>query len=315
MRILIAGGAGFIGSNLTKKLLDEGHEVIVLDSFVTGRESNIQPFLDHSKFKLIRQDIRISFDIQGPIDQIYNMASPASPVDFDRIPLTILETGSLGHRNLLNLAKIKQARILLASTSEVYGDPLVHPQSEDYFGNVNSVGVRSCYDEAKRYAEALSMAHRREFGTNICIARIFNTYGPKMRPEDGRVIPSFFSQALRKKSLIIHGTGSQTRSLCFISDQVSGLIALMNSTETGPVNIGNPEEVTMLELGEKINSLIGNNEPHQFIKLPENDPLKRRPDISKIKYLLNWQPKVSLLDGLRITLEWFKNELKIEGKE
>tara|TARA_B110001454_G_scaffold219057_1_gene249632 strand:+ start:74152 stop:75096 length:945 start_codon:yes stop_codon:yes gene_type:complete len=314
MRILVAGGAGFIGSNLVARLLKDGHEVIVVDNFITGKESNIKPFFDQPKFKLLKHDIRTAFDIEGSVDQIFNLASPASPIDFERIPLFILETGSIGHRHLLDIASRKKARILLASTSEVYGDPLVHPQVETYFGNVNPVGVRGCYDESKRYAEALSMAHRRENGTNICIARIFNTYGPNMRPEDGRVIPSFFSQALQKKSLTINGDGTQTRSLCFVTDLVAGLIALMNSSETGPMNIGNPEELTIVELANKINDLLGNTSPHLFLKLPENDPLKRRPDISRIKSTLNWSPGVSLSDGLKVTLDWFKKEFKIEGK-
>lgn len=313
MKILVAGGAGFIGSHLTQKLLEQGHDVTIVDSYITGREKNIEHLRKNSLLKVVERDIRgisESSDFwQQSWNQIYNLASPASPIDFEKIPLLILETGAIGHRNLLNLARAKSARILLASTSEVYGDPLEHPQNEKYFGNVNPIGVRSCYDESKRFAEALTVAHQNEFQTNACIARIFNTYGPRMRPEDGRVIPSFFSKALLKQGLTIHGDGLQTRSLCYVSDLVDGLIALMNSDQRGPINIGNPTEITIKELADVINQLLQNPSPHVFLPLPENDPLKRRPDIGLAKTLLGWQPRVNLNEGLTQTWAWFKEEL------
>jgi len=305
-KVLVAGGAGFIGSELCRHLLEAGHEVTVLDSLVTGRRGNIEPLLKQG-LRLIEGDIVDRGAIpQERFDQIYNLASPASPVDFARIPIEILRTSAVGHENLLVLAKEHKARIVFASTSEVYGDPLEHPQREEYFGNVNSIGLRSCYDEAKRYAEALTMAYVRTQGINAGIARIFNTYGPRMRGDDGRIIPTFFTQGLRGEALTIFGDGTQTRSFCFVSDLVRGLVALMESGKLGPFNLGNPIEKTVGEMADIVNQLTGNRTPHRHLPLPENDPTRRRPDISKAKNLLGWEPRVSLAEGLQRTFEYFK---------
>lgn len=307
--ILVAGGAGFIGSHLCQFLIDKGHSVIIVDNLITGRLKNVQSLLDTKKVQFIEHDIRHPLKISEKIDQIYNMASPASPKDFAEIPIEILQTGSLGQQNLLVLAKEKKARILFASTSEVYGDAEVHPQPETYFGNVNSIGARSCYDEAKRYGEALTMAFHKKEGVNTCISRIFNTYGPNMAPNDGRILPNFFSQALRGESLTIYGDGSQTRSFCYVSDLVEGHYALMESKEHTPINIGNPTERTVLEMANIVNQLTGNRAEHKFYPLPENDPLQRRPDISKAKNLLSWQPQIDLKEGLEKIHAYFKEEL------
>ncbi|MCC6278294.1 MAG: SDR family oxidoreductase [Oligoflexia bacterium] len=305
--ILVAGGAGFIGSHLCEELLKLGHRVFAIDNLLTGKRENIEHLFQNPKFSWIEQDVRVPVYMNVPCDQIYNLASPASPVDFEKMPVTILQTGSKGHQNLLDWARANKARILLASTSEVYGDPLVHPQTEDYFGNVNSFGPRSCYDESKRYAEALSLAHKMEFGVEIRIARIFNTYGPRMRPEDGRVIPNFFSQALKGQPLTIYGTGNQTRSLCYVSDQVQGLISLMESSVDTPVNIGNPAEIKIIDLAKTISEVCGQKFQHEFKPLPKNDPQQRRPDITKAKSLLKWEPAIDLHEGLKRTLAFFKS--------
>lgn len=306
-KVLVAGGAGFVGSHLVDLLLEKNYDVTVIDNYVTGHKKN----LSHIKgIHIIEKDIREPLKFDQKFDQIYNLASPASPVDFDRISQLIMETASMGHRNLLEVAKNTGARIFYASTSEIYGDPEVHPQHEDYRGNVSCLGPRSCYDEAKRYGEAITMVYHRSYIVDTRIARIFNTYGPRMRPEDGRVIPNFFSQALSKKPLTIYGDGKQTRSLCYVRDEVEGLFKLMESHETRPVNVGNPKELTILELAETINKLLDNTAGVEFRPLPTDDPQRRRPDITRAKEVLNWEPKVSLADGLQKTFEYFKKELK-----
>jgi dTDP-glucose 4,6-dehydratase len=305
---VVAGAAGFIGSHLCDFLLGKGYKVIGLDNLVTGQKKNLKHLEKNKKFKFYKADISKKLPSIAKVHEIYNMASPASPVDFIKIPITILETASLGQANLLKLAQKKKARILFASTSEVYGDPLQHPQVESYWGNVNCTGIRSCYDEAKRYGEAVTMAYHRGFKVNTAIARIFNTYGTRMRPEDGRVIPNFFSQAIAKKGLTIYGTGKQTRSLCYVSDLVEGLYALMQSKVHEPVNIGNPNEMSILEIADAINKITGNFQSHIYKDLPSDDPQQRCPNIAKAKSLLQWQPKVGLTEGLTKTLEYFKAE-------
>lgn len=308
---LVAGGSGFIGSHLVDLLLAKNYQVTVLDNFVTGRPANLSHVA--KDVRLVNIDINEFEDIPGHIDEIYNMASPASPIDFKRMATFILNTAAIGHQNLLACAARKDARILFASTSEVYGDPLVHPQNESYFGNVNPIGMRGCYDEAKRFGEALTMSYHRFHNVDTRIARIFNTYGERMRPDDGRIIPNFFMQALQRQQLSVYGDGSQTRSFCYVKDLCEGIFALMQSSETRPVNIGNPEERTVLEMAEEINDLTANDKPLRFLPLPENDPLQRKPDISRAKEVLKWQPKTSLEDGLELTLEYFEDELKAAG--
>ena len=308
---VVAGGSGFIGSHLVDLLLAKKYQVTVLDNFVTGRPANLSHVAND--VRLVNIDINEFEDIPGHIDEIYNMASPASPIDFKRMPTFILNTAAVGHQNLLACAARKEARILFASTSEVYGDPLVHPQHEGYFGNVNPVGSRGCYDEAKRFGEAITMAYHRFHQVDTRIARIFNTYGERMRPDDGRIIPNFFMQALQKQSLSVYGDGKQTRSFCYVKDLCEGIYALMQSDETRPVNIGNPLERTVREMADEINDLTGNTAPLRFLPLPENDPLQRKPDISRAKEKLGWEPKTSLEDGLELTLEYFEDELKAAG--
>ncbi len=308
MNILVAGGAGFIGSHLVDALIKDGHRVDIVDNFVTGRKQNIAHLKEEYLVNLIEMDISTEVP-NKTYDRIYNLASPASPVDFAKIPLDILMVGSIGHKNLLDLAAKTQARILFASTSEVYGDPQVNPQSESYFGNVNCRGARACYDEAKRFGEALTENYQRHYGVETRTVRIFNTYGPRMSPNDGRVIPNFFMQALKGKALTVYGDGKQTRSLCYVSDMVAGLISLMESTETRPVNIGNPIERTVLEIGEMINKLTDNAAEFIHEDLPENDPKLRRPDTSRAKEVLNWEAQVGADEGLEKTLEYFKTQL------
>lgn len=304
MKVLVAGGAGFVGSHLVDLLLEKNYEVTVIDNCITGHKKNLAHIKD---IRHIEKDIREPLKFDQKFDQIYNLASPASPIDFEKIPMFIMETASIGHKNLLDVAKDTGARIFFASTSEVYGDPEVHPQHEDYRGNVSCLGPRSCYDEAKRYGESLTMIYNRTYGVDTRIVRIFNTYGPRMRPEDGRVIPNFFSQALAKKPLTIYGDGTQTRSLCYVRDEVEGLFKLMESNETRPVNVGNPKELTILELAETINKLLGNTAGVEFKPLPTDDPQRRRPDITRAKEVLNWEPKVSLADGLQKTFQFFRD--------
>jgi dTDP-glucose 4,6-dehydratase len=312
-RALVAGAAGFIGSHLCDLLLDKGYEVVGLDNLVTGRRVNLEPALKRGLRLLEHNLIDGIPTIDGPLDEIYNLASPASPVDFAKMPLFILETASRGHRHLLDLAKAKKARILFASTSEVYGDPEVHPQVETYFGNVNSIGARSCYDEAKRYGEALTMAYHREHGVQTRIVRTFNTYGPRMRPDDGRIIPNFFIQALQGESLTVYGEGKQTRSFCYVSDQAEGMWKLMISDEKRPVNVGNPLERTVLEIANAVNALCGNSAPLRHLPLPENDPKMRCPVITRAAESIGWSPRVGLEEGLAQCLTYFREELARAG--
>lgn len=307
MRVLVAGGAGFIGSHLVDALLEQGHKVDGIDNFITGRRENVSHLKNNPQFRIIEQDIVESVPNET-YDRIYNLASPASPVDFDKIPLEILMVGSMGHKNLLDLAQKTKARILFASTSEVYGDPLVNPQPETYFGNVNCRGARSCYDEAKRFGEALTAQYQKR-GVDTRTIRIFNTYGPRMAPKDGRVIPNFFMQALQGKSLSIYGDGKQTRSLCYVSDMIAGMMALMESDVTDPVNVGNQNEMTILKIGELITELCGSQGELSFHDLPENDPLVRQPDTTRAKEFLGWSAQVSAEDGLKETMEYFKTFL------
>jgi len=305
MMVIVAGGAGFIGSHLCEYLLERGYKVICLDNFITGREENIRGLLDDENFKFIEMDITEPLP-EIDADWIFNLASPASPPDYMAHPITTMRTGSFGTYNLLELARERDARILFASTSEVYGDPQVHPQREDYWGNVNPVGPRSVYDEAKRFSEALTMAYKRYYGLDTRIARIFNTYGPRMRENDGRAIPNFIAQALRGEPLTVYGDGSQTRSFCHISDMVRGLYLLMESRYSEPVNIGNPNELSILELAKLIIDLTGSDSPIEFEPLPVDDPKARMPEITRIKEAAGWEPRVGLRDGLKDTIEYFR---------
>ncbi|MBU0979486.1 MAG: SDR family oxidoreductase [Nanoarchaeota archaeon] len=306
MRVLVTGGAGFIGSHLCEFLLKEGHEVICMDNFITGRRKNIQPFMDNPKFTFRHQDVSNFIPLEGKLDAVMHLASPASPIDYQQIPIQTLKVGALGTHNALGLAKVKECRFLLASTSEVYGDPLIHPQPESYWGNVNPVGVRGCYDEAKRFAEAITMAYHRVHKVDTKIARIFNTFGPRNRPDDGRVVPTFINQAIKGEPLTVFGDGSQTRSFCYVEDMVKGLWKLLNSDINEPVNLGNPEEMTVLQFAEKIIKLTGAKSKVVYRDLPIDDPKTRQPDISKAKKLLNWKPEYPVDEGLKKTVEYFK---------
>src|SRR4051794_34742153 len=305
---MVTGGAGFLGSHLCEHLLSRGRRVICVDSLETGSLLNI----DHIRtddFRFVMADITEHYEIDEQVDFVYHMASPASPIDYARLPLLTLKVGASGTHNTLGLAKVKRARFLLASTSEVYGDPLVHPQKEDYWGNVNPIGPRGVYDEAKRYGEALTMAYFRQQGVDTCIARIFNTYGPRMRPHDGRAIPTFLRQALSEKPVTVFGDGSQTRSFCYVDDLVRGLIALMESGVHEPVNIGNPNEMTLLEMAKAVIELTESRSEIVFEALPVDDPKVRQPDISRAKDLLGWEPEVDLRDGLRKTIDHAMEQL------
>jgi dTDP-glucose 4,6-dehydratase len=299
---VVSGGAGFLGSHLCESLLGQGHRVICLDNLDTGSLENIE-HIRHPEFEFRNLDVTEFVDVEEPVDFVYHLASPASPIDYARLPLHTLKVGSQGTHRMLGLAKFKRARFLLASTSEVYGDPEIHPQSEDYWGNVNPIGPRGVYDEAKRYAEALTMAYHRQQGVNTCIARIFNSFGPKMRPHDGRAIPTFLRQALQDKPLTVFGDGSQTRSFCYVEDEIRGLVALAESDVHLPVNIGNPDEYTLLQLAETVIEVAGSRSEIVFEALPVDDPKVRQPDISRAKQLLGWEPRVSLADGLKRTIE------------
>jgi dTDP-glucose 4,6-dehydratase len=305
-RALITGGAGFLGSHLCELFLARGHEVICMDNFITGSPDNIKHLFGRDGFTFIKQDVTQYIHIDGPLDYVLHFASPASPIDYLEKPIQTLKVGSLGTHKTLGVAKDKGARYLLASTSETYGDPLVHPQREDYWGNVNPVGPRGVYDEAKRFAEAMTMAYHRFHGIETRIVRIFNTYGERMRVKDGRVVPAFISQALRNEPLTVFGDGSQTRSFCYVSDLIEGIYRLLMSDEVQPTNIGNPAEMTVLQFAEEIKRLVGSNAPIEFLPLPEDDPKIRRPDITKARTLLDWEPRVPLAEGLGRTIAYFR---------
>jgi Nucleoside-diphosphate-sugar epimerases len=306
---VVTGAAGFLGSHLTDLLLSRGHKVIGIDNLVTGSVDNISHLAGDRDFRFIEQDVTEFLFIDSPVNYVWHFASPASPIDYLELPIQTLKVGSLGTHKALGLAKNKKARFLLASTSEIYGDPLVHPQTEEYWGNVNTIGPRGCYDESKRFAEAITMAYQREHKVETRIVRIFNTYGPRMRINDGRVVPAFVSQALRNKPITVFGDGKQTRSFCYYSDLIEGIYRLMMSNYGLPVNIGNPTEMTMLEFAEEIVKATGSKSRIVFKPLPQDDPKQRRPDISKAKKLLKWQPRVKLSEGLVKTIEYFRKKI------
>jgi dTDP-glucose 4,6-dehydratase len=309
VRVVVAGGAGFIGRTMCSKLLDRGDEVVCIDNLVTGSGEHVKELSSRTGFSFVEADISSPVDVAGPIDAVINLASPASPADFGPLSLEILNTGSNGVANLLELARTNHARFLQASTSEVYGDPVVHPQPESYWGNVNPIGPRSVYDEAKRFGEALTMAYHRRHGTEVRIARIFNTYGPGMRLDDGRVVSNFVTQALRGMPLTVYGDGSQTRSLCYVDDEVDGLLALLASGYAGPVNVGNDDERTVKEIAELVVELTGSRSEIAYLPLPADDPAQRRPDLTVARREIGWKPATSLRDGLVSTIDWFKARL------
>jgi dTDP-glucose 4,6-dehydratase len=309
MRTLITGGGGFIGSHLCERFLAEGHEVIAVDNFITGRPENVAHLHSNPKFSLIKHDVSQCLHIDGHLDNVLHFASPASPVDYLNYPIQTLKVGSLGTHVTLGVARAKNARFLLASTSEVYGDPEVHPQREDYWGNVNPIGIRGCYDEAKRFSEAIVMAYHRYHGLNTHIVRIFNTYGERMRLDDGRVLPNFVGQAMRGEPLTIYGDGSQTRSFCYVSDLVEGIHRLLFTDFHEPVNLGNPEEITILDFANEIRSMIGREAALVYKALPQDDPKVRQPDITRARQLLGWSPKVSRREGLERTLRFFRDQV------
>ncbi|RZJ74566.1 MAG: SDR family oxidoreductase [Flavobacterium sp.] len=311
-RILITGAAGFLGSHLCDRFVNEGNFVIGMDNLITGNLKNIEHLFKLENFEFYHHDITKFVNIPGNLDYILHFASPASPIDYLKIPIQTLKVGSLGTHNLLGLARAKNARILIASTSEVYGDPLVHPQTEDYYGNVNTIGPRGVYDEAKRFQESITMAYHTFHGVETRIARIFNTYGPRMRLNDGRVIPAFIGQALRNEDLTIFGDGSQTRSFCFVDDQVEGLYRLLYSDYKYPVNIGNPDEITISDFAEEIIALTGTSQKVIYMPLPVNDPLQRQPDITRAREILGWEPKVGRTEGMKISYDYFKSLPKEE---
>jgi dTDP-glucose 4,6-dehydratase len=308
-RILITGGAGFLGSHLCDRFIAEGYNVICMDNFITGSPDNIAHLLGHERFEFIQHDVTNYTYVAGDVDYILHFASPASPIDYLKFPIQTLKVGSLGTHKALGLAKAKGARFLIASTSEVYGDPLIHPQPEEYWGNVNPVGWRGVYDEAKRFAEAMTMAYHRYHGVETRIIRIFNTYGPRMRIEDGRAIPAFMSQALRGEPVPVFGDGSQTRSVCYVDDLIEGIYRLLLSDENDPVNIGNPDEISMLDLAKEIIEITGSKSEIVFKDLPADDPKIRQPDITRATEILGWQPRVQRREGLLKTLEYFKEKL------
>ncbi len=306
MRILVTGGAGFVASHLCDRLLGDGHSVVALDNFVTSKRANVAHLAGRPDFTLVEADLIAGIPVDGRFDRIYHLASPASPIDYVELPFETLYVGSDGTRHALERAEADGGRLLLASTSEVYGDPAVHPQVESYWGNVNPIGPRSVYDEAKRYAEALTMAFQRSRGVETRIVRIFNTYGPRMRADDGRVVPTFIHQALAGRPLTVFGDGQQTRSFCFVSDLVDGLVRLMESDLDQPCNVGNPHELTMLELAQHINRVTGNAAGLVHKPLPKDDPTRRRPDISRANARLGWSPQVDFADGIAATIDWFR---------
>lgn len=309
---VVTGGAGFLGSHLCDKLIQNGHKVICLDNLITGTLDNISHLFGNENFKFIKYDVTEFIYVEGKVDNILHFASPASPIDYLKYPIQTLKVGSLGTHKALGLAKAKKAKFLLASTSEVYGDPEIHPQPESYWGNVNPIGPRGVYDEAKRFAEAMTMAYHRYHGVDTRIVRIFNTYGPRMRLDDGRVLPTFISQALKGEDLTVFGDGSQTRSFCYVDDLIEGIFRLLNVDYHEPVNIGNPDEITILEFAEEVLRFTNSNSKITFKELPVDDPKIRQPDITLAKKLLGWEPKVSRSEGIKITLDYFKKKLGID---
>ncbi len=308
MRAVITGGAGFLGSHLCDYLIEKGWDVLCMDSLITGVESNIAHLMPNPRFRTVRQDVTRYIEVPGPVDYVLHFASPASPVDYLKLPIQTLKVGALGTHNTLGLALAKKAKYLLASTSECYGDPQVTPQPESYWGHVNPIGPRGVYDEAKRFAEAMTMAYHRSHGVDTRIVRIFNTYGPRMRLNDGRALPNFVHQALSGQPITVYGDGKQTRSFCYVSDLIEGIYRLMRSDEHEPTNIGNPQEITILEFAEKVRALMAANVEIIFEPLPQDDPKQRCPDITKARRLLNWQPQVGLDEGLKLTLDYFKRQ-------
>ena len=306
---VVTGGAGFLGSHLCERLVAEGMRVVCVDNLVTGKRENLRALDGSPAFSFVLHDVSRPFEIEGPVDFVLHFASPASPIDYLELPIQTLKVGSLGTHNSLGLAKAKGARYLLASTSEVYGDPLVHPQPESYWGNVNPVGPRGVYDEAKRFAEAMVMAYHRVHGLDTRIVRIFNTYGPRMRPRDGRVVPAFLQQALTGEPLTVFGDGSQTRSFCYVDDLIEGIFRLLMSAQVDPVNIGNPHEMTILQFAEAIRAAVGSDSPIDFRPLPVDDPKTRQPDIALARRVLGWEPQVPLAEGIRRTLDYFREVL------
>jgi dTDP-glucose 4,6-dehydratase len=306
-RVIVTGGAGFLGSHLCRSLLGAGDEVVAIDNLVTGSIDNVAALFGDPAFTFLHHDVSNFVHVSGPVDAILHFASPASPIDFERIPIQILKVGSRGTHNALGLAKDKGARFLLASTSEVYGDPLVHPQPETYWGNVNPIGPRGVYDEAKRFAEAMTMAYHHHHGVEVRIVRIFNTYGTRMRPDDGRAVSNFLVQALAGKPLTVYGDGSQTRSFCYVDDEVRGILALLDSDHHGPMNIGNPHEFTIAHLAEQVLEVTGSSSPLTLSPLPVDDPAQRRPDITLARQVLGWEPQITLAEGLARTADWFRS--------
>lgn len=309
MRIIVSGGAGFVGSHLCEFLVRRGNRVVCLDNYSTASPENLMHLIGHPALKFVETDVSARLNVRGQVDAIIHLASPAAPADYQRLPLETLAAGSRGTHNMLNLALRHGARFLLASTSEVYGEPLVHPQYEEYWGNVNPIGPRSVYDEAKRFAETLSMAYRRTHGVNVGVMRIFNTYGPRMRPDDGRVVSSFITQALTGYPLTLYGDGKQTRSFCYIDDLIRGIISMIDCDEPGPVNLGNPAEYTIEDLAEMVLQITGSSSPIEFFPLPVDDPTRRQPSISRAQERLAWEPEVPLEEGLRQTVDWFRARL------
>ena len=309
MRVLVSGGAGFLGSHLCRALLRRGDDVVCIDNLVTGDEANIVELKREARFDFVRHNVSEHIVVDGPVDAAMHLASPASVVDYLDMPIQTLKVGSLGTHNMLGLAKAKGAKFFLASTSEIYGDPLVHPQVETYWGHVNPVGPRGVYDEAKRFAEAMTMAYHREHGLDVRITRIFNVYGERMRPNDGRVVSNFIVQALEGEPLTVYGDGSQTRSFCYVEDEIRGFLALLDSGYVGPVNIGNPDEFTVAELADLVLELTGSRSAIEYRPLPVDDPTQRRPDITLARTLLGWEPQIPLRDGLARTIEWFRSRI------
>jgi dTDP-glucose 4,6-dehydratase len=312
LRAVITGGAGFLGSHLCDYLIERGWDVLSIDNLVTGSEGNAAHLIKHPNFRMMRHDVSHYIDVPGPVDYVLHFASPASPVDYLKLPIQTLKVGALGTHNSLGLALAKRAKYLLASTSECYGDPQISPQPETYWGHVNPIGPRGVYDEAKRFAEAMVMAYHRFHAVDTRIVRIFNTYGPRMRLNDGRALPNFVYEAVRGEPITVYGDGHQTRSFCYVSDLIEGIYGLMNSDEHEPVNIGNPQEITILEFAERVRALLGSDVPIVFKPLPQDDPRQRCPDISKARRLLGWQPKVNLDEGLELTLKFFRQQIATE---